>query len=144
MNRKDKSASKNFVLRITKEEWFRQVFTIKKYYPGIIRRWEKDSLIFLVRRSERGDSFVGYGVVEKFVEKNKLPNNEKSECEKMKWRGAIIFSELYKFEPPLLIKETILGNLRVRGRCWHGYPLTEKYARAILEAAEERCHIQKI
>lgn len=144
MDWKGASTPKNFVLRIAKEEWFKQVFTLKKYYPGIRRRWEKDRLIFLVKRSDRGDSFVGYGVIGDFVKRDNLPDEEKKECERMGWRGAIIFSELYKFVPPLLIKETILGGLGIRGRFWHGYPLTEEQTEAILEAAGELCSIRKI
>ena len=144
LSQKGKSTSKNFVLRIAKEEWFKQVFALKKYYPGILRRWEKGSLIFLAKRSDKGDSFVGYGVMEEFVKENELPDEEKRKCKNRGWKGAIIFSELYKFDPPLLIKETILGNLGIRGRCWHGYKLTEEQTEAILEAAEELCNIRKV
>lgn len=63
--------SGNFILRITREEWFRQVFTAMKYCPGIVRRWEPGGLIFLARRTDRGDSFVGYGVTEEFITREK-------------------------------------------------------------------------
>lgn len=59
-------------------------------------------------------------------------------------RGYILFSELYRFEPPLLIKETVLGSLKARGRCWHGYPLTDRQAHEILEAANNLCEIRKV
>ncbi len=117
---------------------------MKKYYPGIARHWKKGYLIFLVMRSDKGDSFVGYGIIEKFVNKSELSDEERRECERMGWRGAIIFSELYKFTPPLLIKETVLGGLRIKGKCWHGYPLTEKHAEEVLETAKKLCNIQKI
>jgi len=133
----------NFILRITKEEWFKQVFTIKKYYPGIIRRWKEGSLIFLIRRSDRGDSLVGYGIVGKFVKREFPQDYEKRECERMGWKGAILFDELYRFELPLPIKETFLGGFKARGRCWHGYPLTDKQAYDILETAKSLCDIKK-
>ncbi|MEM2341495.1 MAG: hypothetical protein QXX94_00325 [Candidatus Bathyarchaeia archaeon] len=144
MGGEGKIAPKNFILRVTKEEWFKQVFTIKKYYPGIIRRWEENSLIFLARRSDRGDSFVGYGIVNKFVKRDLLQDEERHECERMGWKGAILFSELYRFEPPLPIKETVLGGLKARGRCWHGYPLTNRQAYEILETASNLCEIRKV
>jgi len=144
LNGRHGSVPKNFILRITREEWFRQVFTIKKYYPGITRRWERGGLIFLARLSRKGDSFVGYGVIKAFVKKDYLSDEERRECEKMGWRGAIVFNELYRFTPPLLIKETILSGLRARGRCWHGYPLMREQAEAILATAEEMCHIQRV
>lgn len=144
LNKKSGVSTKNFILRITKEEWFRQVFTIKKYYPGIARRWEEGSLIFLARKSEVGDSFIGYGVVKKFVERDNLKDDERHECERMGWRGAIIFNELYRFEPPLPIKETVLSGLKAKGRCWHGYPLTDDQAADILKAAANLCNIREV
>ena len=101
-------------------------------------------LNFLAKRSDKGDSFVGYGVMEEFVKENELPDEEKRKSKNRGWKGAIIFSELYKFDPPLPIKETILGNLGIRGKCWHGYKLTEERIEAILEAAEELCNIRKV
>lgn len=144
MSERSRHGSKNIILRISKDEWFRQVFTIKKYYPGVARHWERGGLIFLVKRADRGDSIVGYGVIERFIPREMLTREEKKECERMSWRGAIVFSKLYKFEPPLLIKETILGGLRAKGRCWHGYPLTEEQTENILESAKSLCNIQAV
>jgi len=134
----------SFILRITKEEWFRQVFTIKKYYPGIGRRWEPGGIILLARKSEKGDSFVGYGVLEKFVERNDLPEKERTECERMGWRGVIVFNELFRFEIPLPIKETVLGGSNAKGKCFHGYPLTQKQVKSILNMAKEHGALHKI
>lgn len=135
---------KNFILRISKEEWLRQVFTIKKYYPGVPRRWENGSIILLARGSEEGDSFVGYGIVKDFVSKEDLSDIERFQCERMKWKGAIVFSELYKFEPPLPLKETFLAGLRAKGKCLHGYPLTDGQVAEILETAKSVCNIRKV
>jgi hypothetical protein len=134
----------NFILRITREEWFRQVFTIMKYYPGIVRRWESGGLIFLAKRTDKGDSLVGYGVIKGFIGRENLSEHERQECEKMGWRGAIIFNELYKFDPPLPIKETLLSNLKAKGKCWHGYPLTDEQSSSILNSAKELCIIQRV
>lgn len=135
---------KNFILRITRDEWFKQVFEIKKYYPGVARHWEKGGIIFLVKCTDRGDSIVGYGVIKKFIARDNLPEKERRECERMGWRGAIVFDELYKFEPPILIRETILGGLKARGRCWHGYPVTPEQAKRILEDAKNLSTIKAI
>lgn len=138
------AASRCYILRITKKEWYRQVFNIKKYYPGVPRSWEPGGTIFLVHKVEKGDSFVGYGIIERFVERDKLPDQTRRECERMRWKGELIFSELFRFEPPVPIKETILSGSRVRGRCLHGYPLNEPQAESILEAAEEMSRLVKI
>jgi hypothetical protein len=135
---------KNYVLRITREEWLRQVFSIKKYYPGVPRSWEEGGIFLLIRKAEKGDSFIGYGVLERFVKRDVLPKEKRQECEKMGWKGELVFSELYRFEPPVPIKETILGNTGVRGRCFHGYPLNSEQVESILNAAREKSAFFKI
>jgi len=98
----------------------------------------------MAKKAEKGDSFVGYGVLEKFVRRNELSDEQRLECEKMGWKGVLIFSELYKFEPPLPIKETALSGTNARGRCLHGYPLTQKLVESILEKAKEKSSFSKI
>ena len=138
------SSPKNFILRITKEEWYKQVFTIKKYYPGVPRSWEQDNIILLVRKAEKGDSFIGYGVVDRFVKRDSLPEEKRQKCEQMGWRGELVFKELYIFEPPLLIKETILKGSKAKGRYFHGYPLSQEEMKSILAKAKEQCTLNKI
>jgi len=135
---------KNFVLRITKEEWLRQVFRTKKYCPGVPRRWEEGGVFLLARKAEEGDSFIGYGVLDRFVRKDLLPPDRRQECEEMGWKGELVFSELYRFEPPVPIKVTVLGGTSVRGRCFHGYPLTDEQVRSILDTAKQKSSFLKI
>lgn len=144
MSESGKPFPRNYILRITREEWFKQVFSIKKYYPGVPRTWEPSGMILLVRKMEEEDSFIGYGVIEKFVERNQLSEKEKMECERMSWKGVLVFSELFKFEPPLPVKETFLSGLNARGRCLHGYPLTQRQVESILNKAKENCALHKI
>lgn len=134
----------NFILRITREEWFKQVFSIKKYFPGISRRWEPNGAILLVHKAENGDSFVGYSVLDEFVKRETLHDEKRQECETMGWKGVLVFKELYKFEPPLKIKDTILGTSKARGKCFHGFPLTQEQVNSILEAAKEKVAINKV
>lgn len=134
----------SYILRITKEEWFRRVFSLKKYYPGVRRRWEPNAKILLVRNTENGDSFVGYGTLLEYIRKDQLPADEQIECASMRWTGALLFNELYKFDPPLLLKETFLSGSSVRGRCLHGYPLNERQVGLILSRAKGLCNVLKI
>lgn len=135
---------KNFILRITREEWLRQVFKIKKYYPGVPRRWEEGGVLLLARKAEEGDSFIGYAVLDRFVRKDLLPPSRRQECEEMRWKGELVFSELYRFEPPVPIKATVLGATSIRGRCFHGYPLTDEQVKSILEIAKRKSSFLKI
>ncbi|MEM2321099.1 MAG: hypothetical protein QXS79_04370 [Candidatus Bathyarchaeia archaeon] len=135
---------KNFVLRITREEWLRRVFRIKKYYPGVPRRWEKGSMVFFARKSEVGDSLIGYGVIEEFVKKDGLSDKERLECEIMNWKGAIVFKDIYMFEPPVPIKETPLANLKARGKYLHSLQLTESQVAEIMEIVERISSMKKV
>jgi len=135
---------RSYILRISREEWYRQVFSIKKYFPGIPRKWEPGGLIFLARKAEKADSLIGYGVIGKFVKKDLLPEDRRKECEKMGWKGAIVFSELYRIEPPVPIKETILSAAKLRGRYFHGYPLTKGQAESLLKTIKEKASLCKV
>lgn len=136
MSKRDVTQPGNFILRITREEWLERVYRIKKYYPGVSRRWERGSIIFFARKSSVGDSFIGYGIVEEFVKKDYLSDEERLECDTMNWKGAIIFKELYRFEPPIPIKETSLASLKAKGKCLHGFSLSNEQTAEILEIAE--------
>ncbi|MEM3041415.1 MAG: hypothetical protein QXG97_05255 [Nitrososphaerota archaeon] len=144
MEKSEPVSPNSFILRITKQEWFNQVFAIKKYYPGIGRRWEPGGIILLARKSGDRDAFVGYGVLERFVERSQLPEKERTECERMRWKGVLVFNDLFRFKPPLPIKETALGETNARGRCFHGYPLTERQLKSVLDKAREECAVVRI
>lgn len=135
---------RNFILRITKEEWLKRVFKIKKYYPGVPRHWERGGIIFFARKSEVGDSLIGYGIIEDFVKRDNLSVSERLECELMNWRGAILFKEIYKFEPPIPIKETFLANLKAKGKYLHGLKLTESQVAELLEIAGKVSTVKKV
>lgn len=135
---------RGFILRITREDWLKRVFSIRKYYPGVSRRWERDDIIFFARKSDVGDSLIGYGIVEKFVKKDNLSDKEKAECEIMNWRGAIIFKEIYKFEPPIPIRETSLVDLKVKGKYLHGLRLTEDQVAEIFRIAGKLSAIKEV
>ncbi|HIE18264.1 TPA: hypothetical protein EYP75_00915 [Candidatus Bathyarchaeota archaeon] len=144
MEGKESDFPRSYILRISREEWYRQVFSIKKYFPGVPRKWESGGIIFLARKAEKADSLIGYGVIGKFVKKDLLPEDRRKECEKMGWKGAIVFSELYRIEPPVPIKETILSVAKARGRYFHGYPLTKDQAESILRTIKEKASICKV
>ena len=133
-----------YILRITREEWFRQVFEIKKYYPGVRGAWMPGLTILLAKKMEAGDSFVGYGTIRGFVDVEDLSEEERRMCEEMRWKGAIIFDDLFRFNPPLPIKETFLRDSKAKGRYLHGFSLTNDQVNSILSRAEELCNIYKV
>lgn len=126
-----------YILRISKESWLKQVYELKKYYSGIMRRWKRGTVILLAKKAEEGDSFIGYGVVEKVEMLWELPPEEEAYAKEHGWRCALTFKPLVKFEKPYPIKKSILKDDTRKGRLLHGARLTEDQVDAILEAAED-------
>jgi len=129
-----------YILRIVRDEWVEQVFDLKKYYVGVRGRWEPGLTIFFARKAERGDSFLGYGVIENVQELEELSEEERSECEKWSWKHALNFKNVVKFEPPLPIKETVIKDTGLWGNRLHGYRLTSEQVQSILSKAEQTCN----
>ena len=127
-----------FILRISKEEWLRQVFEMKKYYPGIMRGWTRGMTILLARKTGKEDSFIGYGVISRIDMPWELPKEEQEYCKSNGWKCAILFKTLKRFEEPLPLKETFLKGDPRKGKFLHGIPLTVDQIDSILEAAEEQ------
>ncbi|RJS88502.1 hypothetical protein CW700_07625 [Candidatus Bathyarchaeota archaeon] len=126
-----------YILRISREEWVRQVFEKRKYYPGIMRRWTRGMTILLARKTEEGDSFIGYGIIGRIDMPWELPEEEQEYCKEHGWKCAISFKTLVRFERPLPLKKTFLQGDRRKGRFLHGIPLTVEQVDSIIEAAED-------
>ncbi len=124
------------ILRITKEEWLQQVFDLRMYYTGLRAvRWKPDMTILFARKGDEGDSFIGYGIIQSVKKVDELTENEKLECQKFGWIRRLDFSKMWKFEPPLPIKNTPLAAFtkgKGRGKFLHGHHLTETEITAIL------------
>jgi len=131
------SSLQGYILRITKDEWVEQVFDLKRYYAGVRRRWEPGLTIFFARKAEKGDSFLGYGIIESVLKVEELSEKERAECKKHGWNRAINFKGIVKFDPPLPIKETVIKDVGVRGNRLHGFPLTLTQIQSILSKAEQ-------
>jgi hypothetical protein len=126
-----------YILRIATEEWVDQVFDLAIYYTSTRRKWKPRQIILFVHKTDVGDAFVGYGVIEKAYEKDELSEDEKRECEKRGWKKAIEFQYAVRFEKPLPVKETFLKDLKLRGRSLHGFPLNKEQLDSIVSKAEQ-------
>jgi len=126
-----------YILRISRDEWQKQVYELKKYYPGFTRRWKRGTVILLARKAEEGDSFIGYGVVDKVEMPWEMPPEEEAYIKEHSWKCGLAFRTLFRFEKPFPIKKSILADDPRKGMTWHGAPLTEEQVDAILEAAED-------
>jgi len=134
--KKGGSGPGGYILRITKDEWVKQVFDLKRYYAGVRGRWEPGLTILFARKAEKGDSFLGYGITESVLKAEELSEEERAECKKHGWKRAINFKDIVKFDPPLPIKETVIMDVGVRGSHLHGFRLTPAQVQSILSKAE--------
>ncbi|MGC8998642.1 MAG: hypothetical protein ACP5JW_04495 [Candidatus Bathyarchaeia archaeon] len=129
--------AEGYILRIAKKEWVEKVFDSAMYYTGARRKWQPGQTILFVSRTEFGDSFIGYGVIENVYGKEELSEEEQRECETYGWRKAIEFKYVSKFEKPLPLRETFFKALKPRGKTLHTLPLTSEQINAIISQAEK-------
>ena len=126
-----------YILRVSRDDWVRQVFEKRKYYPGIMRRWTRGTTILLARKTEQGDSFIGYGIIGRIDMPWELPEEELEYIRNQGWKCVLVFKNLIRFEKPLPLKETFLRGDKRKGKFLHGVPLTVDQVDSILEAAED-------
>jgi len=126
-----------YILRISEDDWEKQVFEIKKYYTAVRRKWHRGTNILLARKTDVGDSFIGYGVVGKVEHLWELSPEEEAYCQENNWKIVITFKALTRFKNPYPIKDTFLADDPRKGSFLHGARLSEEHTDDILEAAEE-------
>lgn len=126
-----------YILRISSDEWLNQVFQIKKYYSGINRNWKSGTPVLLAKKTEEGDSILGYGITQNVEMLWEMTPEEEDYCRENNWRCALTFQPLVKFKKPLPIKDTILAYDKRRGSFLHGALISEQTINSILDRAEE-------
>ena len=126
-----------YILRISTDDWLKQVYQKKKYYSGVMRDWKRGTIILLAKKTDVGDSFIGYGVVEKVEMLWEMTPEEEGYTKEHGWKCALNFNALFRFVKPYPIRESILSEDPRKGRLLHGARLSEDQVDAILEAAED-------
>jgi hypothetical protein len=125
-----------YVLRITSNSWVDHVFDMVIYYTNLRRKWQAGQTIIFIHKTESGDSVVGYGVIERACQQDELPEEDRVEPEK--WKTALVFRYVLRFEKPLSVKETFLKEPKFRGRYAHGLGVSKEQMDSILDRAELR------
>lgn len=126
-----------YIMRISNDDWVTQVFELKKYYSRIIRKWRIGTPILFAKKTEVGDSFLGYGITDRVEMLWEMTPEEEKYCEENGWKCSITFNPLRRFKKPLPVKETFLSNDKRKGSFLHGALLTEEQIDTLLEQAEE-------
>ncbi|MEM3578615.1 MAG: hypothetical protein QXL54_00110 [Candidatus Bathyarchaeia archaeon] len=127
-----------YILRIARKEWIEKVFNSAIYYTSSPRKWQKGQIVIFLGKTEFGDAFIGYGVIENIYVKEELTNEEQTECEVWGWRKAIEFKYIVRFDKPLPLKETFLKDSRLRGKYLHGLSLKAEQLNALINRAEDQ------
>jgi len=125
-----------YILRIATKEWVDQVFNLAIYYTSSRRNWKTGQRIIFVHKTKIGDAFVGYGEIGNIYASDELSEEERRECEKRRWKKAIEFKYVIRFDKPLPIKETFLKSSKLRGRSLQGFPLNKEQSNLIISQAE--------
>jgi len=131
------NSTDGYVLRISYEDLVNQVFSLGKYYSGVIRDFKRGTPLLFVAKSEGGDSLVGYGVVDKIEYLWEMTPEEEAYAREHNWKIALTLRGATRFRTPLLIKNSLLKDDKRKGAYLHGAKLTEETMDALLEQAEE-------
>jgi len=126
----------NYILRISKDEWEKQVFAIKSYYAGVRREWKPNAKILLIKNTESGDAFIGYAVIRNVADLEEMNDEEKDMCINNNWNKKLSFGKLVRFEPPVLVKDTVVSRWGQKGALLHGAPISETDIESIIKIAK--------
>jgi len=137
------SQASGYTLRISGEEWVEHVFNMAIYYTNLTKKWNSDATVLFVHKTEVGDAFIGYGILDRVLDRDELADDEKLDCQRGGWKRAILFEYVMRFEKPLPIKETFLKNSKLRGRFFQGMELKREQVEDILKQAGSRRFHQK-
>jgi hypothetical protein len=126
-----------YILRVSTDDWVEQIFEIKKYYSGIMRNWKRGTPILLAKKTDVGDSFLGYGITDKVEMLWEMTPEEENYCRENNWRCALTLKPLIRFKNPYPMKGTFLADDPRKGSFLHGAMLMERQVDEILEQAED-------
>ena len=125
-----------YILRIASKKWIDQVFNSAMYYTSAPRKWTPGHTIVFVHKTNVGDAFVGYGILNRIHGIDELSEEERSECKRHGWKKALEFKYVLRFDKPLPIKETFLKDSKLRGAYLHGLKLNKEQLNLIMSKAE--------
>lgn len=126
----------NYILRIARDEWEKQVFALKAYYAGVRREWTEGDTILLVKKASSGDSFVGYGIIDDVIDLEHMNDQEKAMCKENNWNTKLSFEKLSRFEPSLPVRDTVVSKWGQKGALLHGAPINQSDLNSIIKKAK--------
>lgn len=108
------------LLRIVRDEWAERFFNDGRYYTRLRRRWEKGLTAFFLKKTDVGDSVIGFGILDDFASREDWLSAGGSPYYEHPWDTVLIFKQLVRFPKPVPVKDLGLDE-RLRGNRLHGY-----------------------
>lgn len=89
-------SGRHHILRVSRDEWVRQVFKVKKYYTAMrcVKGREAGSVVIPLKKVGKVDSIIGHGVIEGVEPLEEMSKDERAMCQRYGWRVAIKFGYL--------------------------------------------------
>jgi hypothetical protein len=100
----------SYILRISRDDNERQLYTMHSLYVGIRREWSYGTKVLFIRKFLNNDAFIGSGVIDKIVILDELTEKEKKLCIENNWYGKLLFKMVARFRPAVLIKDTPVAD----------------------------------
>ena len=90
----------------------------------------------MVKNTESGDAFIGYALIRKIIDLEGMNDKEKDMCIDNNWNKKLSFGKLVRFEPPVLVKDTVVAKWGQKGALLHGAPVSETDIESIIRTAK--------
>ena len=103
-------SAESYILRISRDDNERQLYTTHSLYVGIRREWSFGTKVLFIRKFLNHDAFIGSGVIDKIVVLDELTGNEKKLCIENNWYGKLMFRMVARFCPTVLLKDTPVAD----------------------------------
>lgn len=100
------SEQASYILRIQRDELERQLYGQRVVYVSIKRDWLHTTKLLFIRKS----SFIGSGMIDRFVSLGELREEEKKICLENNYYGKIEFAKLVRFYPAVAVEDTCVAG----------------------------------
>jgi hypothetical protein len=100
------SEQASYILRIQRDELERQLYGQRVVYVSIKRDWLHTTKLLFIRKS----SFIGSGIIDRFVSLGELREEEKKICLENNYYGKIEFAKLVRFYPAVAVEDTCVAG----------------------------------
>jgi len=127
---------KGYFLRIARDEWVEKVFESGRYYTLKRMAPAEGTYVFFLKKTEVGDSVIGYGVVKRTAAFHELTPAEREACMDHGWDRCIVFKRLTRLSRPVPVKELPVDFGKAYGKYLHGRKVEDEELMRILEALE--------